>query len=451
MRVTLILSILLFLVTEIFSTETPVLKNSVTTREELEELYAVPDMVFRCLLHEEKELQSWSEELEKKTPQTPKDVWTTFVVCTHAGKNEIVCQMLVLMHDMPLEKIERPDQYADHVYKNIRFTKQTPIKCNPLKVFYESFGAVYFPYYPSDIDPLINEMRNEKWSQEQINQWLKERFEQALSRQYENLKSIIWVGNYIHFLYPISPAAQQWQSHYFTQLRQSNRAEQIVTQFANEAYEKPDDFAKLAVFLLSLGFCNKTNLDVNWLGDHIDQYTAVQTWIIGRSIVNVKDSMKLCETFLKHALDKELDNEDCKRFQAILQWRTNMGLPKRENELVQAIFRVEVMDDLNRMYLDQKRNDEAPKIMIAARDIRKKYHLPEGSLLAGVTQMSSGQRIVEAEIKAREEINNTKPRLFVRMGRPRSKPQKSKQQNDDAGNIHSQIDTKSLNSYNNFL
>jgi tetratricopeptide (TPR) repeat protein len=90
-----------------------------------------------------------------------------------------------------------------------------------------------------------------------------------------------------------------------------------------------------------------------------------------------------------------------------------MHLPKREDELVQAIFHVEVMDDLNKMYLDQKRNDEAQKIMIAARELRKKYNLPEGSLLAGMTQMASGQRIVETEIKNREAIDNTKPAYWM--------------------------------------
>jgi tetratricopeptide (TPR) repeat protein len=90
-----------------------------------------------------------------------------------------------------------------------------------------------------------------------------------------------------------------------------------------------------------------------------------------------------------------------------------MHLPKREDELVQAIFHVEVMDDLNKMYLDQKRNDEAQKIMIAARELRKKYNLPKDSLLAGMTQMLSGQRIVETEIKNREAIDNTKPAYWM--------------------------------------
>jgi tetratricopeptide (TPR) repeat protein len=71
------------------------------------------------------------------------------------------------------------------------------------------------------------------------------------------------------------------------------------------------------------------------------------------------------------------------------------------------------MDDLNKMYLEQKRNDEAQKIMIAARELRKKYNLPESSLLAGMTQMASGQRIVETEIKNREAIDNTKPAYWM--------------------------------------
>jgi tetratricopeptide (TPR) repeat protein len=126
-------------------------------------------------------------------------------------------------------------------------------------------------------------------------------------------------------------------------------------------------------------------------------------------MTNAQDAAKHCEDLLKYALEKELSDEDCRQFQAILQTRTSMALPRREKELVQAIFRVEVMDDLNRMYLTQDRNEEAQKIMLAARDLRKEYHLPEGSLLAGATQKASGQRIVEAEIRAREETDATKP------------------------------------------
>jgi len=136
-------------------------------------------------------------------------------------------------------------------------------------------------------------------------------------------------------------------------------------------------------------------------------------WIIAQYLGNVHEAARFREIFLKTALEKELNDADSKNFQAILQLRTSMALPQREHDLVQAIFRVEVMDGLNRMYLDQNRPEEAQRTMLEARDLRKKYSLPEGSLLAGMTQMSSGQRIVEAEIKAREETDATKPAYWM--------------------------------------
>jgi tetratricopeptide (TPR) repeat protein len=51
--------------------------------------------------------------------------------------------------------------------------------------------------------------------------------------------------------------------------------------------------------------------------------------------------------------------------------------------------------------------------MLEARELRKKHNLPEGSFLAGATQGMSGQRVVEAEIKAREALDETKPEYWM--------------------------------------
>jgi tetratricopeptide (TPR) repeat protein len=77
------------------------------------------------------------------------------------------------------------------------------------------------------------------------------------------------------------------------------------------------------------------------------------------------------------------------------------------------MFRVSVMDDLNRLYLDDKRNDAAQKIMLEAREQRKKHNLGESNFLAGATQAASGQRVVEREIQEREVLDESNPGYWM--------------------------------------
>jgi len=403
-----VIPILFFIVLRGYGNETPEFQGTIKAQEEIDELYTLPGNIVRMLLHGEKELQAWADELDAASPQTPQDVWITFLVSCRAGRDETVCRMLALMKGMPLDNPQLSSRFADMVFGS---TPRNPARWKVLKSFYETFGAYHAPLYPSDISPVITGMQEENRSQEEICLWLKERLDSAWSRPAERF-FLPW-GDTIHLLFPVSLVAQRWLGFYFGQLQQVGLADDVATEFASKVRENPDDFENLALFLCALRYCRPFHLEADWIHANRDRYSAVQLWIIGRNMTNVQDAAKHCEILLKHSLEKELDDEDCKQFQAILQTRTSMGLPRREKELVQAIFRVEVMDDLNRMYLAQERNEEAQKIMLAARDLRKEYHLPEGSLLAGATQMASGQRIVEAEIRAREEMDATKPAYWL--------------------------------------
>ena len=403
-----VIPILFFIVPWIYENETADFQGAIKTQEEIDELDTLPGLVLHKLLHGEKELQDWADELDAASPQTPQDVWTTFLVSCRAGRDDTACRMLALMKNMPLDDQQLSSRFAGMVFHS---TPRNPARWKVLKSFYEAFGAFHAPLYPSEIAPVLQGMQEENRSQGQICLWLKERWDSAWGQPAQRF-FLPW-GDSIFLLFPVSQVAQRWLGFYFGQLQQAGLADDVAVQFASKARENPDDPGKLALFLYALKYCRPSHLEVDWIHDNRDQYSAVQLWIIGRSMVNVQDAVKHCEILLRHALEKELDDEDCKQFQEILQTRTSMMLPHRENELVQAIFRVEVMDDLNRMYLAQDRNEEAQKIMLAARGLRKEYHLPEGSLLAGTTQMASGQRIVEAEIRAREEMDATEPAYWM--------------------------------------
>lgn len=355
----------------------------------------------------EKNLETWADELENVQPETIDEAWDAMEVLLRAKRDEAVARLIPQAYAL-FPRTEWLGRYEPRRRAVVNLLENLPAGRGELFVtFFETFGDVMTPNENSDMVKLLQRMG---WSPSQIATWVGERYRQALAIEPKREQSFSFV--FANTLWPMTPVATAWHHLYLRNLSRTPEWNAALVRIIDDARQSPDDMKKLMIFLLSYMDNYADGIepqDAGWLLETLDRRSAYQSWIIGRSLARVQNAPAIKEAFLKRAIELPLTKEECDNFRLDLQMRSSMVQPQRSDELIQAMFRVDAMDDLNRLYLKLERNDDAQRVMLEARELRKQHSLREGSLLAGTTQGASGERVVEAEIKAREALDETKP------------------------------------------
>ena len=391
-----------------------------------------PDMaekggVAHQLFTGKKQLHAWADELEKAQPETLAEVWDAMEVLLRAERYEALTPLIPLAYQLSLKTNALEKYDARRSMIAVWLCRLPPEHGKLCIAFFEMFGAVlslYDAMFPYEInsnraDALLKFMQAEKWSPEQIADWVYNRYQAALAFDVQKEKKSFERAS----VYPMSSIARYWENFYFQQLLASPEKENVFNQIRNDARESPNDMKKMAFFLSSIRHAGGIGAnDAEWLLTAFKQ-RAYGSWVIGGLLktkmyvdgneVREARMEELKEAFLRQALSTPLTAEECDRVRAYLQGMSSMMQPERSDELICVIFSVQVMDDLNELYLELNRGEEAQRVMLQARELRKKHNLGEGNFLAGATQGMSGARVVEAEIIAREEADETNPSYWI--------------------------------------
>jgi tetratricopeptide (TPR) repeat protein len=292
--------------------------------------------------------------------------------------------------------------------------KLPPQRYDIIVTFCETFDTIYCPIFEGFPPNLFKQVG---WTDEKIAGWLEKRFQNAcnleLSEQERDDAFFFFLQN------TLSQTTVEWQRLYLYQLEQLGKGQEELERSNNEAQKSPLDAKKRDILISAIHnrprHYDEIRLDLDWLIPTAEKRDAFDAWCIATNLERVKGSnvSKIRGVFLDRALAVPLTETECRQFRRVLQSRSSMVQPERSDELIRTMFRIEVMDGLNRLYLSENRNDEAQKIMLEARELRKEHNLPEGSLLAGMTQGASGQRVVEAEILERETLDESKPAYWM--------------------------------------
>ena len=392
--------------------EPPSFAGSLKTWSEFDALIRVD--ITGIILKEEKNLHEWADELEKTDPKTPLDVFTTYLVCQRAGRIETVCKMIPLLFNI-IESIP-----GDRFGYSERLYPSSPLKV--MTTYCETFDTIYCPrdnHHPP-VSYYLDSFKHSGWTGEELAQWLKERWQNACNRglnEWERKRPPL--PGKLPLNVP-SRAALEWQRLYLTQLQRMGKVQTELDRLNNEARESPYDARKWA--LLHNAFPNawKHNgksgsqgayeflLDLDWLIPTAEKRPAYEALVMAGSLRG-----NIHEAFLRRALAVPLTAEECELYRDGFL-KTSSGMEQKYNhEQIRAMHRFRVMNELNEFYLRENRNDEAQKIMLEARELRKEHNLPAGDLLAGRTQAASGQRVVEKEILEREDEDETNPTYWT--------------------------------------
>ena len=377
--------------------------------------YVGKGSVTQKLFSGEKQLQAWADELEKTQPQTPAEVWDALEVLVRAERDEAVlrlmphvCEVLLASHYN-----ETCDAKAPHNRLANVLLRLPPERGRLCIAYFETVGTVLSVRYVfEDLKKLMKRMN---WSDSQITDWTYGCYQAALAVDSKR-KLTYWPNHFLDAaLYPMSYPAQNCQYWYFSQLSKSPDRAKVFQKIKDDARKSPNDLKKMAFFLESVRYTGGIDpKDAGWLLTAFKQ-SAYGSYVVGCMIhtdknlkgktENDKQKMKMKEAFLKQALSKPLTVEECGKFSSSILDMSSEMQPKRSEERTQAMFRVTVMDEMNRLYLKDERSDDAQNIMLEARALRKEYGLPNDFMLAGE---SNFRGIVEAEIKEQEVLDETK-------------------------------------------
>ena len=373
------------------------------------------DGVARKLFSGEKQLQPWADEMEKAQPQTLTEAWTALEVLLRAERDEAALRLLPSVYALHLKSGTVGIEDTEIIRIMILLLSVPQKQGNLCVSFFEVFGAVVsVEYFNWGWDKLRTFMQHSEWSEEKITGWLYERYQaaEAFEPKTERLR---WSKTGVYALCPMTDAAQGWQTLYFQQLRASPQGDKAFRQMRDDARQTPSDMRKVTVFLTSLNDTRRVEQeDAGWLLKAF-QKSPYGSWVVGNWATNDAQKADIKEAFLKQALGTPLVAKECDRFRADLRWPSSKHEPELTDDLVRAQFGVMVLDELNKLYLHINRADDAQRVMLEARALRKTHsRLPDkGLLAAGLTQGASGARVVEAEIKAREKQDKRKPEYWM--------------------------------------
>ncbi|MCL1856248.1 MAG: hypothetical protein FWF84_01200 [Kiritimatiellaeota bacterium] len=407
---------------------------------------AQKESVAHRLFSGERQLQAWADELENAQPETLEEAWEVMEVLLRAKRDEAALRLMPQVYALVLadkaserdearqerpiqpeewqeryEQAERKRRIGQQQGQVIHLLCQLPAARLKLSLaFFEMFDAVLVPEY--GFEDLARSMKRMGWDDGKIVEWLNARCQSALAEEapWEEM----WFYDYQHYvriLWPMSRTAGGWLHYYFGYLRESPRRDEMLLHIMAEARESPDDMKKLAIFLRSYAFYfhGYERPSVTWLAETGERRTPLPPWSIAQSMGDDGRKNETRVAFLQRALAEPLTGEALVTFRKIVVGRSNIqmwGAPPSD-ELLQAMFRVETMDDLNRVYVALERADDAQRIMLEARALRKEHKLRDGSFLAGMTQAVSGFRVVENEILEREKQDETKPEYWLERAR----------------------------------
>lgn len=138
------------------------------------------DSVAYKLLVGEKQLQPWADELEKQQPETLNEAWDAMEVFLRAKRDEAVIQLLPRAYEFysQSESFGKYDPRRNAISDAL--LKLSPERGKIYIKLFEIFGAVFSPFevdYHKGPATLLKFMRHAEWGEEQITEWLRERYE----------------------------------------------------------------------------------------------------------------------------------------------------------------------------------------------------------------------------------------------------------------------------------
>ena len=398
------------------------------------------DSVEGKLFFGEKQLKPWADELENVLPETLAEAWDALEVLLRAERDEAALRLMPHIYtlvlkdrmseqhdaqqetDTPSEQ-ERQELRARLQQRQITRGKQgqaikflCDLPAERLKLclaFFEVCDKVFTP--ARDLTETLQKMG---WDNEQIMDWMSARFQSALTMEaQEDERYFLGTAAYLRLLWPMSSTARNWQFWHSQYLSKSPRRDDILLRIMEEARQAPDDMKKLAIFLAYYEnyYPRLEPKNADWLFATAERRSPIEAWVIAKTVKNIVQENATKETFLKRALSKPLTTNEIATFRKIVLSRSSAHIWEESlsDELLQVMFRVEALDELNKIYLQSNLGDAAQRVMLEARELRKKHQLRAGSFVAGQTQLMSGFRVVENEIKEREKLDEAKPEYWL--------------------------------------
>ena len=364
------------------------------------------------LLSGREQLQPWADEMEKADPKKIAEAWDAMEVLLRAERYDAALRLIPRAHKLFLE-LKNSEKYdLDRKYI-VRLISHLPDEHGKLNIaFFEAFGAVLDPRNSG----LITSMKDAGWDPAQITDWLYERYQASLNLGMAWLRQeqyFEWL-RYERYQAPLNfGKAWLWRMAYFEWLQYRHpQGGEIFKRIKDDARQSPDDIEKRTLFLESLKYNDGLEpADVEWLLKAI-QGSAYRAWIV-EEYIRRGGATDINATFLERALSAPLTVDERDDYRKYIRNRHSIAQPEQSDELIQAMFSSMIMDELNRVYLSLGRAKDAQSIMLKARELRKQHNLPQDFRLAGQTQTASGQRVVEAEIKASEETDETDPNYWM--------------------------------------
>ena len=359
------------------------------------------------LLTGETQLQSLAEKMAKSELYRIDEAWKALEVLCRAERDEDAIRLMPRVYELFPQSDSLSGEY-DPALVNFkeRISRLPPERWNLSVAFFETFAAVVPPPFVESGKEwqLIAHLRGEKRDDDAVADWLLARYNSAAKSDVHKTQ---W-----------DTAAQRWQSVYFEFLSASAQGADVFRRIRDDAKQSHNDAEKMYLFLASLEHIGGLEQrDADWVLEAF-RASAYGSWFVAHNHTNgrleksdeeIKKWNEIREAFLKQALSVPLTVAECGKFREFLRNTNHFHGPEPDDEYIRVMFRVAVLDELNRLYLHTKKGDEAQAAMLEARGLRKEHGLPEMNLTAGMTQSASGWRVVENEIKEREQSEETNP------------------------------------------
>jgi hypothetical protein len=370
--------------------------GALKSRNEFSALFAEP--IAQQLASGKRNLAQWADELEKTTPQTPKELWTKYEVCVRAGRHEAAIKLLPVLRDL-IESIPTQNDYgynSTYVFHSLPYGTVYDVIRKPNDVqqkrldLHIAFYDVFAPVYCHDLPTWT--FKEAGWSNEKIADWLRKRRDAAVA--YKPVQSRwSWAG-LGHENSPGSPflsdAAEVWQENYMRHLYEWRLHEPRVVpvdynalaakvrieewnRLAADAEKNPDDMSKLSLLFTSLGGYENWERDcpkLDYLAKTLEKRNGFEAWYIAHNLVRLtrnaqgkfrNDNLELALLFYQQALKLSLTDEQCKQIhEERARWLAN-PVP-RDDEKTRAIFRAKIYDSLNKTLQMLNRADEAQAV-----------------------------------------------------------------------------------------
>lgn len=324
--------------------------------------YEIQSKVQKKVFQEKFTLAQWVAQVQQTPAKTPDDIYLKYYVLSRAGMTEDAIAVL--------KTLEQCDFGArDGLIHNMYYRATDQLNDWKLaQAIVEIFANDLHGHFALD-NRLLRYWQDNGWSVQQIDDWI--------NQQYQRTQSIFWLSQRLSFLYR-HQQSRPVEKQLIKQIHdQSHRTDLALAYINHLSLKAPEDRADIAWLIQTVKPQRST--DAYHLGEAC-QFT--QQWEVVLHFFQLAQSIPLTQAEVDSWL-----------YQAIVS-----------DEQKIAGYQIQVIEDIARVLVELKRNDQAQKQMEKADAMRQENQMAMNPFLAGFVQNVSGARVMENRIRQEEEL-----------------------------------------------